>query len=267
MSAERMWSAKKIQRRPPDKPRTPTRPGASTWPRPGLVALQQRIGNRAVQRLLVQPQGEARQNQAKEPVEIGQVKIEKPEIKGYDVTGTTLAEVSKQLLPPKKWYEYKYEYKPKLDKGVVTQVDVTVRLILHVPRWIAPGWTHAAEMDKKNWLEMLKTFAGGFDKYDEKGKLAQGWLGIDFEKAPETIKGPWQAMLQEMQQREMHLLDLIRRRVLILQQRLIRQPEDQLKVIFDRFQQDIELEEKAYNQDREFGKKPEIALSVEELVK
>lgn len=234
----------------------------------GLMALQQRVGNQAVQQLLAQRQAQAQPAPAEaEPVETGQLKIEKPEIKEYDVTGDTLAQVNEQILPPEEWYEYEYRYDPKIENGVVTQVDITVRVIIHLPRWRGPGWDRAVETDKQGWLDLLKSLAGGLDEYETDGQLPQPWLGVDFQKdAPEALKNVWRGMLQEMQNAEQSQLDVIRRRMLVLQQKLIGQPAEQVKTVFDQFQQATEDEEELYHQQRELGQDNQVSINAELMV-
>ena len=56
----------------------------------GLTLLQQQVGNRAVQRMLAQRQAEEDEKAAKAPVEVGEIKIKKPEVEYYEVTGNSL---------------------------------------------------------------------------------------------------------------------------------------------------------------------------------
>jgi hypothetical protein len=228
--------------------------------------LQQQVGNRAVQQLLAQRQAAKQDETAKEPVDAGLLKIEKPKIEEYEVQGNNLTNVSDQVLPPEKWYEYEYQYHPKVENGLVKQVDITIIPTIYLPRWEGPGWEDASAAEKTAWLEMLKTIVGDPDKYEAMLQLPRQWVGLDFEQAPPSLKGPWQGMLQEMQNQEKNYMDIIRRRASVLQQKMLNQPVEQLKAIFDQFQEGIKIEDEAYGQLREFGKKQQVVLSNDELV-
>jgi hypothetical protein len=117
------------------KPRTVNRDSD----RVGLTLLQQQIGNRAVQRVLAQHDAEDKEKAAKMPVELGEIKIEQPKVEYYEVTGSSLREISGQLLPPGQWYEVEYHQTPQLEHGVVKQVDVEVAITIRLPRWTGPG--------------------------------------------------------------------------------------------------------------------------------
>ena len=97
-------------------------------------------------------------------------------------------------------------------------------------------------------------------------QLLQQWLGIDFKQAPPKLKGPWQSMLQERQSQEKSYMDTLQRRALVLQQKMLNQPVEQLKTIFDLFQQSLKIEEAAYAQQRKFGQEQQITLSADEIV-
>lgn len=250
-----------------------TRPGPAKPARDrfGLMTLQQQVGNQAVQRLLAQRQTEQQAKgdnaqAAKEPVELGQVKIEKPEVKEYEVTGENLQQVSGQILPPEKWYEYEYQYNPKIENGVVTEVEVIVLITIHVPRWVGPGWERAADTEKMAWLKLLETLGVGEDKYEDVTELPKQWVGVDFSQAPDDLKGEWQKVLLEFQKNEKTPLDIALRRVLVLQQRLLAQPENRVKEIFGKFEEDVRKEEVAYKEQREVGQIQQVTLEREVLV-
>jgi hypothetical protein len=265
MIAERIVQRKRrLQRNLQDERAVAPKPAQD---RLGLMAaLHHQVGNRAVQRLLAGRQTEQKQAAAKEPVEAGQIKIEKPKIEEYEVSGNSLAEIANQLLPPERWYEYEYQYNPKIENGLASQVDITVIPTIHVPRWVGPGWANLSDVDKTAWVEMLKNLGGGLDKYDDVSKLPPQLLGLDWKKAPEAIKGEWKGILQEIQRGEEKQIDIIRRRVMVLQKRLLHQPADQLKAILDQFQKDVTLEEAAYSKQRQFGREQKINLSTAELI-
>jgi hypothetical protein len=72
-------------------------------------------------------------------------------------------------------------------------------------------------------------------------------------------------MVQELQSQEQNSLDIVRRRAMALQQKMLNQPVERLKTIFDQFQKALEIEDEAYSEQREFGKKQEVSLSKDEL--
>jgi hypothetical protein len=254
---------RQLQEESKPRSRPPTRQAGDRF---GLTALQQQVGNRAVQQLLAQRQAEMKKAETPEElVETGQLKIEKPVIEEYEVNGNSLNEISKQLLSPEKWYEYEYQYKPKVENGQVTQVDITIIPTIRVPRWVG-GWDQASAENKVAWLKMLKVLAGEGEKYEDMLQLLRQWLGINFEQAPPKLKGPWQGMLQERQSQEKSYMDILQRRALVLQQKMLNQPVEQLKTIFDLFQQSLKIEEAAYAQRRKFGQEQQITLSVNEMV-
>lgn len=127
--------------------------------RPDLVSLQEQIGNAAVQRLLAGqavPALQRREETAPPPAQ-GQVTVEEPTVDTYDIAGTTLAIVAKQL-DPKEWgrctYNYDYSYETAAN-GRVTKVDVTLHLTIRLPRWQGKGYDQASAAAKEEWLRML----------------------------------------------------------------------------------------------------------------
>jgi predicted secreted Zn-dependent protease len=267
---------KRRRRRSPDEERSPLRsvnPGARLS---GLALLQQQVGNRVVQQMLArstgsgqaQRQAEEDEKAAKALVEVGEIEIEKPEIEYYEVTGNSLAEVSGQILPPGQWYEYEYRYVPKVENGVVTQVDVTVDITLRLPQWTGPGWDQAPDADKFEWLQLLQALEiDQEEEYEDVTELPQKWLlGPKWEKAPESLKKEWQAMLQALQSQEKGALDIARRRAMVLQQRLFKQSEKQVKAIFDQFMKDLKIEQEAYIRQMEFGQEQKVSLGAKVMV-
>ena len=231
----------------------------------GVLSLQHNIGNQAVQRLLAQRQAANQQQDAAMPVEVGQIKIEKPTIEEYEVSGNSLRDISNQLQPPDQWYEYEYQYAPKTENGKVTRIDVTVAITIHLPRWTG-GWDETPDEDKIAWLQILQLLTGDSDEYQGTTELPQQWLGLNWETAPDALKGEWLNMLQEMQTQEKGPGDITRRRAIVLQQRLFNRPEEKAQEIFDRFQQDAKIEEGAYNEQREFGQAQKIVLDQDTLI-
>lgn len=279
MAMRRRVSRKKRRRRKSEdeervKPRSV---GPAEGDRLGLAVLQQQVGNRAVQRMLAQRQGQAadqtgrqaeeKERAAKAQVEAGEVKIERPKIEYYDVSGDNLTEVTRQLLPKDKWYQYDYRYRTKTENGVVTRVDVTVTVTVQLPRWTGLGWEQASDFDKLEWLRMLQLLDVDQDVYRDVTKLSQQWLlGPDWKKAPDTVKGQWRAMLQALQTREQTYVDIVRRRVLVLQQRLLNQPEAQVKAVFEQFTKDVKIEQEMYNRQTEFGQKSKVSLGASTML-
>jgi hypothetical protein len=263
--------SRKRKIRHPDEESTRPRPAKAATDRFGLMTLQRQVGNQAIQQMIAQRQAEQKsdtdnEQAAKALVALGQVKIEKPEVKEYEVTGETLQQVSGQVLAPEKWYEYEYQYNPKVENGVVTEVEVIVLITIHVPHWVGPGWERAANAEKLAWLKLLETLGVGEDEYEDVTELPKQWVGVDFSQAPEDVKGEWQKMLLEFQKNEKTPLDIARRRVLVLQQRLLTQPENQVKEIFAKFEEDVKEEEVAYNEQRELGQLQLVTLEPDVLV-
>jgi hypothetical protein len=246
------------------KPRTVNRDSD----RVGLTLLQQQVGNRAVQRMLTQREAEDKEKTARAPVELGEIKIERPKVEYYDVTGSSVSEISGQLLPPGQWYEVEYHQTPRLEHGVVKQVDVEAAITIRLPRWTGPGWEHATDLDKMAWLEMLQSVEVDPEaEYEDVTTLPKKWLlGPAWEKTPDTVKGEWRAMLQAVQTQEKSPLDIIRRRAMVLQQRLINQPEKQVKAIADQFTKDLKTEQELYNRQMEFGRENKIALNASNMI-
>ncbi len=233
------------------------------------MTLQQQVGNRAVQRLLIQRQAEEEEGAkaAEAQVEAGEIKIEPPKIEYYDVTGFSLDEVSSQLHPPDQWYVYDYDYQPKIENEVVNQVDVEVTITLRLPRWTGPGWEQAPDFDRLRWLQTLGAMAPDQDGYQDVTQLPGRWLlGADWEQAPDGVKGEWRAMLGALQTQEQGAIDIARRRATVLQQRLLKQPESEVKAVFDQFIQDLKVEQKTYNGQMEFGQEHKISLGANAMV-
>ena len=74
----------------------------------------------------------------------------------YNVTGNTLAEVSAKL-DPIEWgrCDYRFRYTYRSTNGVATQVSVTLRLTIRLPRWTGRGWGRASAAAKAEWRRML----------------------------------------------------------------------------------------------------------------
>lgn len=238
----------------------------------GLMALQRQVGNRAIQQMMIQrqaaaPTQETDEATAKLPLDAGMIKVEKPEIEEYDVDGANAADAAEQLLPPEQWYEYEYQYNPKVENGKVVQVEIIVKVKIRLPKWVGAGWDNASDAEKLAWLGMLHNLAGNTDEeYEAMGQVPRQWAGMDWKQAPEKLKSEWQGLLQEMHSSEQKRLDIILRRLFVLQQRMLNRPEDQANTIFDRFLQDVAIEEEAYGKERIFGQEKKIALGTDVLM-
>lgn len=239
--------------------------------------LQQQVGNRAVQRLLshtglhssmlgvkAPPANEEEQTTSKKPkkalVEAGTVKVEKPRIEYYDVSGSNLAQVKQRLLRDGKWYEHNYRYAIKSENGIITRVDIIVEIKVHLPRWVGPGWAQAPRTDKLAWMQMLSHETPPNERHEELTRMPTGWVGMDWPKAPDSLKADWRGRLQRQQQDERAYLDVIMRRVLILQQRMLGNPAKQVKAIFDKFNKDLKIETEAYNRQLRFGQPQKVSI-------
>lgn len=243
-------------------------------PQTRVVQLQRQVGNRAVQHLLAQREEKEQPGQKpserdegveKAPVSVGQIKIERPKIEYYDVNGSTLLDVSRQVLEGGEWYEYEYDYDAKSKKGVVTQIDVIVSPTLRLPHW-SVGWEQASDRDKAEWLRMLSVMNVPPEKLEDETELPAMWLDSNWEAVPDTVKGEWRAMLQSMQGEERGYIDVIHRRALVLQQRMMGCPEEQVNEIFDQFLKDLKVEREKYDRQTKFGIKKKISLGASAMV-
>jgi hypothetical protein len=244
-------------------------------PQARVVQLQRQVGNRAVQHLLAQREAKEQPEQKsperdesveKAPVTVGQIKIERPKIEYYDVSGNTLRDVSKQVLEGGEWYEYEFDYDAKSEKGVVNQVDVTVSPTLRLPRWKGPGWEQASDREKIEWQRMLSVMEVPPEKFEDETELPAVWLDPNWEVVPDTVKGEWRAMLQSMQGEEKGYIDVVHRRALVLQQRMLGRPDGQVTEIFDEFLKDLKVEREKYDRQTKFGVKKKVSLGASAMV-
>lgn len=245
-----------------------------------LAVLQQQLGNRAVQQLLAQQgQGqtsapvqrqsdkEQKKEEVQEPPPVGKIKIEKAEIEYYNVMGDSLDEVVHQVQNDRNWYQYKYEYQPKIKNGLVAEVDIRVLTKIRVPRWIDLDWRKITNSEGERWQQILETFPIYEDKIEDKTELPPQWLlGPKWQDASDTLKNTWRGMLQSLQNREEHMVETIHRRAMTLQKRLINQPEPEVKELFERFMKELQLEQEQYQRQREPGRRKKVSLNVSALV-
>jgi hypothetical protein len=274
---ERALTRRRIRKRPPspDESQVIAKPGEHH-----LAVLQQHLGNRAVQQLLAQQhqldssapvqrqsEEEQKEEEAQQPPSIGEIKIEKAEVEYYDIQGETIDEVIRQIQDDRNWYQYKYEYQPKIKDGLVTQVDIRVLTKIRVPRWIDLDWQKATNSERERWLQVLESFPVHEDKFEDETELPQQWLlGPAWKDAPDVLKNSWRGLLQSMQIREESLIETIRRRAMTLQKRLVNQPEAQVKEVLDKFIKEVEQEQEQYNRQRELGRRKKVSLNVGALV-
>ena len=274
---ERALTRRRIKKRPrlPDESQVMAKPADHH-----LAVLQQQLGNRAVQQLLAQQhqaqsaapvqrqsEEEQKEEEAQQPPSIGEIKIEKAEVEYYDIQGETIDEVVRQIQDDRNWYQYKYEYQPKIKDGLVTQVDIRVLTKIRVPRWIDLDWQKATNSERERWLQILESFPIHDDKFEDETELPQQWLlGPAWKDAPDALKNSWRGLLQSMQIREENLVETIRRRAITLQKRLVNQPETQVKEVLDKFIKEVQLEQEQYNRQREPGRRQKVSLNVSALV-
>lgn len=140
---------------------------------PSLLSLQDRFGNGAAQRVLTRhalftanhavgiPVMAARLVQRDEdhaqtasPVN-GQTIIETVRYNEYRIAGKTLAAVAGKLGSEWGRCTYDYTYKSIATNGRVTRVDVTLKLVIRIPRWHGKGYNRASPAVQAEWDRML----------------------------------------------------------------------------------------------------------------
>ncbi len=87
-------------------------------------------------------------------VQTGKVTIEQPKIEDYDVTGSKLSEVYSQL-DPEEWGRCRWvmDYDYDTVDGKATKVNITLHLIIRLPRWTNAG--SASALARAEWQRML----------------------------------------------------------------------------------------------------------------
>lgn len=204
---------------------------------------------------------------AKEPVEIGEIKIEKPEIDYYDINAGSLEEAKTGIKDPEEWFEYEYDHETTVEEERVVQANITINLKVHLPRWAGPGWDNASPVEQAKWQEILELFQVADEEFEEMSELPKNiLLGPAWEGAPDSLKTNWRAGLESLHKEEQGLLELAYRRALVLQQRLLNQPDGEITAVFDQFLKDMEQEEEEYNRRREAGEALDISLGASKLV-
>ncbi len=215
-----------------------------------------------------QAQAEAQANlDDKEPLEVGDIKIEKPTIEYYDVKANTLEEALAEVKEPEEWYDFEYEYDADVENEVVIEANITVKITIHAPRWTGPGWEDAAPAEQARWTEVMTALQLYDKELDETTELPPGvLLGPAWKDAPDALKNQWRLVIEDFQKEEQSLLELIYRRAIVFQQRLINQPDKETEVVFNKFIEDIEKEEEEYNRERDAEEELDILLSGSKLV-
>jgi len=210
MKKKRTLPKRKRRRRRRDEEHHGTIAIQQPSPERDLTALQNQIGNAAVQRLLAEkngPQGSDSQSlvlnalqrreeqEAADQPDNGQVIIKEPTIDYYDVGGSTLAEVATQL-DPNEWghckYDYKYRYETETINGKTTKVYVTLELTIRLPRW-QRGWGKASDATKAEWTNMLKALEAHEEEHAEIArqwapKIQEGLLGLPKKRADKKFE-------------------------------------------------------------------------------
>ncbi len=217
---------------------------------------------------VLEQQAEAENEQDnKEALEVGDIEIKKPKIEYYDIKAATLEQAIAEIEDPEEWYEFEFEYDTDTENDIIIKANITIEVKIRVPRWTGPGWEDAMPTEQGRWQEMMAAFQIYDDEYDDTSELPQSvLLGPAWEDAPDALKTEWRSMMQDIQDQEEGLLDLVYRRSLVLQQRLLNQPEKETNTIFDQFIEDLKKEEDEYDRQRDVEKEPEISLSENVLV-
>jgi predicted secreted Zn-dependent protease len=105
----------------------------------------------------------------------GQVTIKQPQIDEYEVTGKTLAEVIGQL-DPEEWghCSWTVDYNYDTANGKTTKVNITLHLIIRMPRW-GEGYNDASPAARKEWQRMLTVLRKHEDGHAD---IARKWAPI-----------------------------------------------------------------------------------------
>lgn len=274
--------APRVKRAPKETPKSTTETKSKTS-QSTMSQLQQQVGNRAAQRLLVQrgqsalalamngrqaPQEREADDEekTKKITEVGKVKIERPKVEYYDVSGNNFHEASRGILQDGKWFECRYRYINKVEKGIIKRVDIIIEITLKVPQWRGLGWDMASDDDKRAWLQLLEAEQVNPSAIEELTRLPSHFLGLDMKKAPDQLKGEWRTLLESIQRQEQGYEDIAWRRAIALQRRLFQQPDQQAKTVFDQFEKDLKIELDAYNRQKKFGKRQKVSLGANSMV-
>lgn len=196
-----------------------------------MIELQDCIGNQAVQRLLAQHGGkfdqktiphlkhenegavsnqteivslgnadtvqrnEEGQEEPQPQPSNGEVTMAEFQTDYYDVTGGTLAEVAAQL-DPEEWGRctYHFDYSYETTGGRTNKVDITLRLIIRLPRWRGEGFDNASPAARREWQRMIEAL---HRHEDEHAAIARRWAPIFKERLLGQREGRVQARHQQ----------------------------------------------------------------------
>lgn len=202
-----------------------------------------------------------------EPLEAGEILIDKPDIKTYTVGGKTVDEAISQIKPPDQWFETEYNVKTETDdNNRITKADIKINFTIYVPEWVGHGRDNASPQDEAKWQQSLSSLQIFEDKMDEDGELARPLLlGELWEKAPDDLKKPWLELLEVMHEEEEGHPSTLYRRGTLLQQRLLNQLGDQEDQVISEFVKNVEDEEAEYTKKREIGSLEQIQLTKAKL--
>lgn len=204
---------------------------------------------------------------ATEPVEIGTVLLQEPEIDYYDLTADNLAQALEQSQERANWLEQSYEYDLTIEDGRVVEANITVTTKIWNPRWTGPGWDQASPEEQGQWLAAQADFEIGDETRETSTELPPTFLlGPAWETAPPPVRTEWRTGLQADQAEEEGWPDRSRRRATVLQQRLINQPERAVAAIFSQFLEDIRAEETEYARHQPPGQAGPVSISGRALV-
>ncbi|MBN2394142.1 MAG: DUF922 domain-containing protein [Anaerolineae bacterium] len=153
----------------------------------------------------------------------GTVTIETVTRDDYDVEGSTLEEVAKQL-DPKEWGRctYHYDYSYETLRGRTTKVDITLKLTILLPRWTGEGW----------------------------------------KKASSAAKKAWQRMMTALEKHENGHADIARKWAPVFKQRLLKQRENRLQTRFNQTLRKVKKENKQYDQKTKHGQNEGVTLDI-----
>lgn len=102
----------------------------------------------------------------------GTVTIEDPVVNDYEVAGTTLRAVHRQL-DPQEWGRCRWtvDYNYDTDGGRVTKVNITLHLTIRMPRW-GEGFDQASQAAQAEWQRMIAALRGHEDRHAD---IARRW--------------------------------------------------------------------------------------------
>lgn len=189
------------------------------------------------------------ENDPEDPIEVGDISIEEPNVETYDVTGETAAEAITQIRSPDEWFKVeKFDYKLETNPdGTVEEVHIEVKEVtVYVPEWTS--FDDADVFNQSQWLQAVGPFNEYyiFDELEHPGAIPMIAVGANFQgdDPPEgDVKDIWKDFLEDVHDKEETLRDMIYRQVLTAQQRLLGQPEGKAATILDEIFKDFEAKD------------------------